>query len=75
VEYREATDYLLRRVTLDDIAGRLGVSVQSLKQARLDPDNPGYRTPPPGWKAALSALAQERGLELLDFSASLADPE
>lgn len=71
MDYRAATDFLLRRITLEEIADRLGMSTQTLKQARLDPSNPGHRSPPPGWKDALASLAEERGAEMWDFAQAL----
>ena len=68
--FKEASDLLcLTAVELSDIFGR---DVQHLRQSRLDPSNPSYRKPPPGWEARLSELARERGGELLVLADTLA---
>ncbi len=72
MDYRAATDILTRCYSLDDLAAALGVSVQSVKQARLDPGASGYRSPPPGWQQAVIRLAESRIDELRDLRDTLA---
>ena len=60
MDFREATDELCTAITHDDVARALGVSVQSIRQARMRDDVIGHRSPPDNWKKALSALAEKR---------------
>jgi hypothetical protein len=54
-----------------EIADAAGISLQSIRQARLDPASPSYRSPPPGWQRILARLAKERGKELAALAAEL----
>lgn len=69
--FKEATDALNAAVTHEDLARELGVSVQRIRQARLDPASAGYRPPPAGWEAAVAKLARERGGELAKLAKRL----
>jgi hypothetical protein len=73
VDFIAATDALTGRVTHDELAGELGVSVQTIRQARMDPSAPGHRSPPAGWEAAVARLARRRGGELLELAEALED--
>lgn len=73
MDLNSALDAVKAGITQQDLADRLGVNVQRIRQARLHPSAAGYRPPPDGWREALQGLAQERGLALLDISAALAD--
>ncbi len=37
---------------------------QTVRQMRLDPESPSYRTPPENWRAMVASLARERAREL-----------
>lgn len=63
-DFRRATDILLARVTLEDIALEMGVSVQALRQARVATDSASYRSPPDGREEATRALAAQRVKQL-----------
>ena len=68
--FREVTDLLcLTAVELSDF---FELPVQSIRQARLDPSNPGYRTPPTGWETRLAPVAHTRGGELVKLAEELA---
>jgi hypothetical protein len=54
-----------------DIAAAAGVSVQSVRQARLNPNNPNFRSPPSGWRKILAQLAREREAEFHDLAEEL----
>lgn len=69
--FQEATDQLAGRVTHEELAEELGVSVQAIRQARLDPSANGYRRPPDGWEAAVAKLATKRGGELKALAKAL----
>lgn len=68
MDYREATDALRECATLEELAAELGVSVQRVKQARLDPSSPGHRPPPSGWEAAIMRIAERRGEQLRELA-------
>jgi hypothetical protein len=69
MDFREATDVLFRRVDQERLAELLGVSIASIRQARLRPEAAAHRSPPPNWKKAVVKLAEEqerRYKQLLD---------
>ena len=46
-------------------AGELfGLTGQTVRQMRMDPDAAGYRSPPDGWVKILAAYARTRGKEM-----------
>jgi hypothetical protein len=67
MDFKEATDRLAHCVTHEQIAEAAGVALQSIRQARLDPTSPSFRSPPPGWQHILAQLArtQSRALNKL----------
>lgn len=64
MEFREAIDSLGGRVTHEQAAAALGVSVASVRQYRLSPKAKAHRSPPLGWKQVLANLARRRSREL-----------
>jgi hypothetical protein len=60
MNFKEATDALFERVTHEALAEQLGVSVASIRQARLDPSAAAFRQPPEGWEGAVMTLAMGR---------------
>lgn len=62
--FAEASEDLKRCPTDEDLAGELGVGVQSVRQARLDETSPSYRSPPAAWPVAIARLARSRAREL-----------
>lgn len=71
MDYKEATDRLLERITTADLAGELGVSQNAIARARLDPTTRDFRPPPAGWQVAVARLAGERALRLLKLKETL----
>jgi len=71
VDFKAATDRMTGQVTHADLAGELGVSLPSIRQARLGSDAEGYRSPPPGWQSAVASLARKRAQELLERAEEL----
>jgi methyltransferase (TIGR00027 family) len=71
VDYKEATDRLLERITAADLANELGISENAIASARLDPATPDFGPPPIGWQAAVGRLAGERALRLLKLKAEM----
>jgi len=65
LNFKEATDLLIQKVTVADIAEACGSHVNSVERARLSPDTRHYREPPPGWIAAVARLARHRGRQLI----------
>ena len=60
MDFKKATDELCEPVSHEQLAGALGCSVASLRQARLDPSAKAHRRPPKGWQAATAKLAESK---------------
>jgi hypothetical protein len=60
MNFKEATDALFDRVSHEELADSLGVSVASIRQARLSPNAKAFRESPPGWCKAVIELAEKR---------------
>jgi hypothetical protein len=60
MDFKEATDGLFARIDHEDLAKRLGVSVASIRQARLRPEAGAHRAPPENWQPAVIRAAEER---------------
>lgn len=60
MDFRQATDELCAKMDHEDLAKALGVSVQTVRQARLAPQTGAHRSPPGDWQDALIRLAEER---------------
>ena len=58
--FKKATDRLFSRVTHEELAQALKVSVASIRQARLSSDALAHRSAPPDWEKAVLRLAEER---------------
>lgn len=71
MDFKEATDRLTSAISHQDLADELGVNVQRVRQARLDPASTGYRPPPPGWEAAIVRLMERRHAADAAFVAQL----
>lgn len=69
MEFREATDELFTRISHEQLAETLGVSVAAVRQARLAPSANAHRTPPKDWRFAVIRLAEQqimRNRELIE---------
>jgi hypothetical protein len=64
MDFRHAVDRLGERVTHEEVAHALGVSVASVRQYRLSPKAKAHRSPPDSWQKVLAHLAKERSREL-----------
>ena len=64
MDFTEATDRLIKGISLADLARELGASYGLVRQARMDVDSPSYRRPPEGWDTAVARLAGARAREL-----------
>jgi hypothetical protein len=60
MNFKEATDGLCEGVSHADLAQALGVSVASVRQARLAPLAKAHREPPRGWRYVVISLAEQR---------------
>jgi len=67
MDFKKITYDLWAAVSHDDLGETIGVSVATIRQARLDDEAKAHRSPPPGWeKGALKlAEAQARHFERL----------
>lgn len=74
MDFKTATDRLFRTVTHAELAERLGCSVATIRQARLDPSANAHRSPPAGWREAVLALADARAADFADLRDSLRAP-
>jgi hypothetical protein len=73
MNFHKCTDALLEKITLEDVARELGVSVQSIRQARVSDKSSAFRAPPSGWKNAARVLAYKRIKKLQTLIDSLPD--
>ena len=60
MDFKKATDELFQAISHDDLAKALGMSVASIRQARLGDGAKARRSPPPGWEKAVLRLAAMR---------------
>jgi hypothetical protein len=72
ITFQDATSRLMAGgVTLQELADELDVSLQLIKQARMDPSAASSRRPPAGWAKAVARLARERSGELAELASQL----
>jgi hypothetical protein len=71
MDFKTATDRVAGCISHAEIAEAAGVSIQTIRQARMDPGSASYRNPPAGWQAVLVALARKRSEDLADFAKQL----
>jgi hypothetical protein len=62
MDFKEATDALFDRISHEELAESLGVSVAAIRQARLSSAAMAYRQPPPNWEKSVIRLAQKRAV-------------
>jgi hypothetical protein len=71
MDFRNATDNLFSRIDHEDLAKALGVSVASVRQARLNHDAKGRRSAPRDWQCAVIRLAETQALRLKELADTL----
>jgi DNA-binding GntR family transcriptional regulator len=71
MNFKEATDRLLDRISHEALAKRLGVSVASIRQARLSQSAKAFRSAPPEWEKAIIELANQQIADLQKLVARL----
>ena len=72
--FKKASDRLFSRINHEDLAKTLGVSVPSIRQARLSPDVLAHPSPPPGWETAVLWIGEERVSHFRNSSRKFAVP-
>lgn len=72
MDFKTATDRVAGCISHAEIAEAAGVSIQAIRQARMDPSSTSYRNPPAGWQAVLARLARERSRALVAFAEEVA---
>lgn len=60
MNFKKTTDDLFASVSHDDLAEAVGVSVATIRQARLDEEAKAHRSPPAGWQKGALKLAEAR---------------
>lgn len=60
MNFKEATDGLFNGIDHKALAKALGISIATIRQARLRSDAKAHRTPPNGWESSVIRLAEER---------------
>jgi hypothetical protein len=60
MNFKAATDSLCEKLDHDDVAAALGVSVQAIRQARMDEGANAHRPPPKDWHSAVIRMAEDR---------------
>lgn len=60
MNFRDATDGLLDRISHEELADALGVSVASVRQARLPERARAFRAPPKHWADIVIRMAERR---------------
>jgi len=71
MDFKEATDRLIRPASLDTIAEALGVSRALVRQARLTPSSRAHRKPPESWRRAVIRIAEVQVQERRQLIADL----
>jgi len=60
MNFRDTTDELFESVSHEKLAKALGVSVATVRQARLPDGAKAHRSAPEGWQAAVLRMAKQR---------------
>lgn len=71
MDFKKATDELFATISHDDLARALGVSVATIRQARLSDGAKARRSPPAGWEVAALKLVEARTKQLEGLSRRL----
>jgi DNA-binding GntR family transcriptional regulator len=60
MNFKETTDGIFDRVSHEELADALGVSVASIRQARLPATAKAYRQPPAAWQDRVIRMAERQ---------------
>jgi hypothetical protein len=72
-QFKDATDVLFEKMGPNDLSVALGCSPAKVRQARMDTEKSGYRTPPEGWEPIVARIALNRARAFLKVAESLSD--
>jgi hypothetical protein len=75
MNFKEATDNLLNRIDHTKLAEALGVSIASIRQARLNPAAKAHREAPLGWKNVIVKLAKRQAAQYQKLAERLEQDE
>ena len=64
MDFKKATDELFANISHQELADALGVSVATVRQARLDDSAKAHRSPPEGWEPKVARLARAKSASL-----------
>lgn len=73
MDFRKATDELLAGISHQELAEALGVSVATVRQARLDPAAKAHRSAPDGWQPVIRRLASDQAKRLSRLATRLGE--
>jgi len=71
ITFRSATDELFACISHHELAEALGVSVASVRQARLDPAAKARRSPPDVWQPVIRRMALDQAKRLSRLASRL----
>ncbi len=71
MDFKKATDELMRGLTRAEIAEAIGRSEATVRQARLPEDNAASRSAPQGWERPMAKLAKREAKRLLGLAKAL----
>jgi len=71
MDFKTATDELLANLSHRELARELGVSVPSVRQARLASSATAHRAPPEGWEPVVARIAKKEASRLSRLAARL----
>jgi hypothetical protein len=74
MNFRKMTDDLFATVSHTELAQAVGVSVATIRQARLDREAKSHRSPPPGWEQAVLKLAEAQARHFERLAERLRQP-
>lgn len=60
MDFKKATDGLFDRISHEELAQTLGISVASIRQARLPETARAHRNPPVGWRDKVIRLSERQ---------------
>ena len=71
MDFKKSTDDLFAKVSHNDFAKALGVSVASVRQARLPEGAAAHRNPPADWQSVAIKLAEKKAEHFRRLAARL----
>ena len=71
LDFKAATDRLMAAPRIPDIAGELGVSVNTVARWRVDPEKDASRSPSIIWQAEVARMARARCTDLTKLAERL----